>query len=116
MGIMKTYSAYEFDIEYYNKSEWNNQYTITDENGEPVSFSGKVIRIRVKKHPADSNYIIDIGTDSGEVNIVGVNNNIIVPSGDYELPDKQYHFEFYNETDDEPIGFGRFLVVQALSE
>ena len=114
MSTIKAHQAYCFDIEYYNNSEFNTPFTIVDSDGNAVDLSGKKVSFTVKKKTTTSSKKIDISTDS-ELSLSGVGNNIITPSGAYDLPDNLYVFELYNVTDDEPLGYGKFIVIHELN-
>ena len=74
MATLDNINGQEYDIEYYNKNTFDLIIEAYDDDDEPISLSGKSLKMQIKKNKSDSAAVVEMvsGTD---ITIGGDDNN-----------------------------------------
>ena len=98
------------DINYYNGDSRTKSYTITDENGDPVDLSGDTLTLTIRKRKGDATAVATLSTAS-EITISGASNNIVSIAFNHDVfSQRSYVHDLYDNTDDQTIMYGLFIV------
>ena len=100
-----------YNIDYYNADSYDLSITITDQDGSAVDLSGDTITLTIKKDKDDSSAVSTLSTAS-EIAISGASNNILTITINLDLDERSYYYDLYNNTDDETIMYGLFIVTK----
>ncbi len=99
--------AYQ-DIEYYNGDSRTKSYTVTDADGVAVDLSGDTITLTIKKRKSGS--AVATLTTASEISISGASNNVVNITFNHDLVERAYYYDLYDNTDDQTLMYGKFIV------
>ena len=99
------------DIYYYNGDSRTKSYTVTDGDGAAVDLSGDTITLTIKK-TKDSAAFATLSTAS-EITISGASNNVVnIAFNLATFDERSYVYDLYDNTDDQTIMYGLFIVTK----
>ena len=114
MATLDNLKPGNYDITYYANDEFDLSITVTDANGDAVDLSGDTLTLTIKKRKRSS--AIYTLTTASEIVISGASNNIVTFNGNYDLDQRAYRYDLYNNTDEETIMQGLFIVTKEVHD
>ena len=109
MATLTAIKAANYDITYYNADSYDLSVTITDQDGSAVDLSGDTLTMTIKKKKTNTTAVATLSTAS-EIAVSGASNNVVTISFNIDLDERSYYYDLYNNTDDDTIMYGMFIV------
>jgi len=101
------------DINYYNGDTRAKVYTITDGDGAAVSLSGDTLTLTIRKKKGGT--VVATLTTASEIAISGASNNIVTITFNHAtFSERSYVYDLYDNTDDQTIMYGIFIVTKEI--
>ena len=100
------------DIYYYNGDSRTKSYTVTDADDAAVDLSGDTLTLTIKKNKSGA-AVATLTTTASTITVSGASSNVvslIFNNADFE--ERSYHYDLYNNTDDDTIMYGLFIVTK----
>ncbi len=107
MATLIAISPANVPITYYANDSYTLSFQVTDEDGDPVSLGGKTLTLTLRKHLSGT--VIETLSTASEISI---NGSIITVTLNLDLEERAYIYDLYNNTDDETIMYGLFIVTK----
>jgi hypothetical protein len=99
------------DIYYYNGDSRTKSYTVTDGDGAAVDLSGDTLTLTIRKKKGGA--VVTTLTTASEITISGASNNVVNIAFNLAIFDERsYVYDLYDNTDDETIMYGLFIVTK----
>lgn len=98
-------------IFYYNKTDFDLQVTITDNDDNAVDLSGDTLTFTVKRTADHTSSVLTLSTNDA-ITVSGANNNVITFSGQYDLQERNYVYDLLNSTDKDVLMYGSLTVTK----
>ena len=98
------------DITYYSGDKFDLSFTVTKDNGDAYSLSGKTLKMYIKYNRTDSTTVDTLTTTDSEITISGAGNNVVTFDKVMTMAAGTYVYDLEIDDDDYTICYGNFKV------